>query len=289
MISLLVPVFNEEESAAQTIERAHRALSSQSEDFEIIVINDGSTDKTASILESFRDEKIRVISRTQNTGYGSSIKTGIRKSKGNLIATVDADGTYPIEDFPKLIAKIKESGADMAVGSRTKPGVKFEFKRRIGKFIIGILANKAAGMKIPDNNSGMRIFTRELAESFMHLYPQKFSLTLTLTLAALTNGYEVVFVPIDYFKRTGKSTLSFRHFWSFFAILLRVTTYFNPLKFFIWPSGILLLSGIAMIAYTVSAEKNVSDTGLLLFLTGLQIGLFGVLAEAVVRNRQKTA
>ena len=290
MISLLIPVFNEEKAISDTINRCHMVLSQTGEEFEIVVINDGSTDRTNEILEATNLPSLHIIKHPNNQGYGSSIKTGIRHSGGGLIATIDADGTYPIEELPVLFAKLKETCADMVVGARTKKGAKIPFIRRPAKAIVSFLANTLTGMHIPDNNSGMRIFTRSLAQEFMHLYPQRFSFTITITLAALTNGYIVEFVPIDYFKRTGKSTLSgfngFKHFLQFLGLIIRITTYFQPLRFFMWPGMLLIGLGAVTMGYTLWKNVNISDAGLLLLLTGMQIFLFGILAEVVVRQRQ---
>jgi len=291
MISLLIPVFNEEASISDTVNRAAQALTKTNEDFEIVVINDGSTDRTVHILQSLEIPQLVILNQPRNLGYGASIKTGIRKSKGDLLATVDADGTYPIEDFPHLFNTLKQTQADMVVGARTKKGVKIPFIRKPAKVIVAFLANTLTGMKIPDNNSGMRVFTRELGEKFMHLYPQRFSFTMTLTLAALTNDYAVEFVPIDYFRRVGKSSLSsgfngIRNFLGFLGLIIRITTYFRPLRFFAWPSAILLIGGLGLMIYTLTTQSNISDAGMLLMLTGLQIGLFGLLAEVIVRHQR---
>ena len=290
MLSLIIPVFNEENSIEKTVATLHTALETYDGDFEIVVVNDGSTDRTQETLSKLNLQKLRIETHPINRGYGASIKTGIRRSTGEWIATVDADGTYPLEDFPKLIETLKKQKADMVVGARTKKGVKIPLVRRPAKAIINWLANILCGMKIPDVNSGMSIFTRDLAKHFMHLYPQRFSFTMTITLAALTNDYLVHFEPIDYYKRTGKSTMSagfngIRHFLQFLGLIVRITTYFRPLRFFAWPGILFGLGGMATITWTLVTDNNISDAGLLLLLTGIQIGLFGILADGVVRNR----
>ena len=290
MLSLLVPVLNEDRVIEETIRTLHATFVRIGEPFEIVVIDDGSMDRTPMILASLGLPNVRVITHPRNRGYGSSMKTGIRHSTGDIIGTVDADGTYPLEDFPALLTEMKKTKADMVVGARTKKGVQIPLIRRPAKFIVNNLANALAGMRIPDLNSGMRIFTRDLGERFMHLYPQRFSFTITITLAALTSDFDVRYVPIDYKKRTGKSTLShglngIRNFLNFLGLIVRIVTYFRPLKFFLWPSAFLMLVGVGMVSYTVTVQSNVSDSGMLMLLTGLQIGLFGLLAEVVVRNR----
>jgi glycosyltransferase involved in cell wall biosynthesis len=291
MLSLLIPVFNEQEAIEDTVREAHSVLSRSGERFEIVVIDDGSTDATPKLLRELNLHAVQVVRHPENRGYGSAMKTGIRRSSGDLIATVDADGTYPIGDFPRLLTEMHEGRADMVVGARTKRGAKVPLIRRPAKAIVSALANTLAGQRIPDLNSGMRIFTRELAERFLHLYPQGFSFTITITLAALTNEHTVRYVPIEYHSRKGRSTLrgfnGIRNFVQFLGLIVRIITSFRPLTFFAWPSVALGLAGIATIAYTIWKDANISDTGLLLTLTGLQIGLFGLLAEIVVRQRQR--
>lgn len=289
MISLLIPVFNEKEAIEETIAAAHDVFSGIGEEFEILIINDGSTDGTDEILKKVHLEHVHVIHHPENRGYGASMKTGIRKARGELIAITDADGTYPIADFPKLLAKMKDQDVDMLIGARTKKGVQIPLVRRPAKWVVNLLVNWVAGTKVPDNNSGMRIFKRSLALEFMHLYPQGFSFTITITLAALTSDYLVAFEPIDYFKRKGSSSLSsgfngIKNFMFFIGLIIRITTYFRPLRFFIWPATLLFLSGLAYGMHTLMSESNISDAGMLLMLTGLQIGLFGMLAEVVVRQ-----
>jgi len=291
MISLLIPVYNEQEAAAETIERTHSILTHRGGEFEIVVIDDGSTDRTPEILNQISLTHVHVITHPTNYGYGTAMKTGIRRSKGDLIATIDADGTYPLEELPTLLECMRTTSADMVVGARTKKGVKIPLMRKPAKAIVALLANLLTGERIPDNNSGMRVFKRDLAEAFMHIYPSRFSFTITITLAALTSGYLVEFVPIDYFKRRGKSSMStgfngVTNFLGFLGLIIRITTYFRPLRFFLWPGTLLMIAGLASAIYTLITNANISDAGMLLLLTGLQIGLFGLLAEVVVHQGQ---
>lgn len=294
MLSILIPTFNEQDAIEETVHRVHQAFSQTAEVFEILVIDDGSTDRTPDILRSLDFPGLQVFTHQQNRGYGASMKTGIRKARGDIIATTDADGTYPLEELPILLKVFRERKADMVVGARTKQGVQIPLVRKPAKWIVGWLANTLVGQRIPDINSGMRLFRRSLAEEFFHLYPRRFSFTITITLAALTNDYAVEFIPIDYHKRIGKSTLSagtngFRNFLNFLGLIVRIITYFCPLKFFVWPSLLLIVMGTSAVLFTIWTSANISDAGLLLLLTGLQVGLFGLLADIVVRNRRPTA
>lgn len=290
MLSFIIPVFNEQEAIAETLHTAAAVLVGLNEPFEIVVVDDGSTDRTPEILRGMHISQMAVVTHPENRGYGSSLKTGIRRSHGDIIGMADADGTYPLQEFPAMLRLFRERGADMVVGARVKKGAQIPWVRRPAKAIVSVLANFLTDSKIPDVNSGLRVFTRALGERYMHLYPQGFSFTITITLAALTSGFIVLYHPIDYFKRKGTSTLGsgfsgIRNFFRFLGIIVRIVTYFRPLKFFSWLSASLLLTGMGFIIYTSIVQANVSDTGMLLFLSGLQIGLFGLIADMIVRSR----
>jgi glycosyltransferase involved in cell wall biosynthesis len=290
VFSLLIPTYNEEGTVASTVRAVHDVLTKVGEEFEIVVIDDGSTDGTPTILAGLQLAHVRVLRHPKNQGYGASLKTGIRRSRGEVLGITDADGTYPIAAIPDLLKVLRETPADMVIGAREAGSAAISRARRPAKAIVSWLANALTGTRIPDVNSGLRVFHRDLAERFMNLYPQRFSFTITITLAALTNHYIVDFLPIAFFKRTGKSTLGsgLNGLWNFVAflgIIVRMVVHFRPLRFFVWPSLALVLGGATIVAYTLATERNISDVGVLCLLAGLQVGLFGLLADAVVRSR----
>ncbi|MBI3034083.1 glycosyltransferase family 2 protein [Candidatus Woesearchaeota archaeon] len=277
MISVLIPVYNEEKSVAATIERIKKAMGKQQH--EIIAINDGSTDKSGKIVSSIAG--IRSISHPYNLGYGAALKTGLKNAKGEWVLITDADGTYPIESIPELL-KYREQ-YDMVVGSRS--GKNVPNMRKPAKAILGLLANILTGKKIPDLNSGFRLFRKDVAMKFMSLYPSGFSFTITITLACLTNDYTVKYVPIEYSKREGKSTISpLKDFLGFMTLIVRIIMYFEPLKFFLIPSLLLIFAGIADGIYEFITIRNIAQLPVILLLAGLQIGLLGLLADLVVKK-----
>ena len=289
--SLIIPVFNEEDAIERTIHEACLALQDIKGKWEILVVDDGSTDNTAKFLEKLSCGHVRVISHGKNHGNGAAIQTGVRHAMGAWLGTVDADGTYPIASIPLLLEKMYNEHMDMVVGARTKRGVRIPWNRRPAKAVIGLLANFLVGERIPDINSGLRIFTRELFDKFTHLYPDGFSLHMTITLGALTNGYRVLFEPIDYFNRLGPSTMSsglngVKHFIGFLGLIVRIVTYFRPLKFFVLPSVFCIVGGVLLTMYTFAVRYDVTETALLLIIVGIQIGFFGLLADVLVRHQQ---
>jgi len=200
-LSVLIPAYNEEESIAGTVE-AIRKHASCVRELEIIVINDGSKDRTGEIARTL---PVTLIEHEINTGYGSGLKDGLQAAKHEFIMIADADGTYPLEDTPRLLEDAQQYA--MIVGARTGAVVKVPPLRKPGKWIITRLAEYLSQRKIPDLNSGFRIFRKDVALRFLSLYPDGFSFTTTITLAMLTNHYKVKFVPINYHRRVGKSSI----------------------------------------------------------------------------------
>lgn len=287
MLTVVVPVFNEQGAVEETLRRIKQALADAAAEHEIVVVDDGSTDRSPEILT--RISGVRVIRHPENRGYGASLKTGIRSARGGAIGIIDADGSYPPDAFPKLLRDLTE-GTDMVVGVRTGTGKAFPLLRRPGKLIVESLAAFLVGKSIPDLNSGMRVMRRGLLERFFHLMPDGFSFTTTVTLAALTNRLGVRWVPIPYAPRVGQSTITlqrglFYEFPNFLTLVVRIVTYFRPLRFFIIPSLLFLLLGIGNLLRTILLEHNVSDASILLIVVGIQIGFMGLIADLVVRSR----
>jgi len=283
-ISIVIPIYNEEKAVFPTINGIKQVMSKTSLSYEIITINDGSKDNTKHILEQIKG--IKIINHPYNVGYGAAIKTGIKNSNSNYILITDSDGTYPIQDILKLLKYVKDF--DMVVGSRTGKNVKIPLLRKPAKKIINMLANFMSGHRIPDLNSGFRLFKKDLALEFFHLYPQKFSFTTTITLAFLTSGYSVKYIPINYYHRKGKSSISpVKDFVGFINLIIRIVTYFNPFKIFFTLSLILFLLAIAVFLYTSIVIGRIMDiTVMVMFLSALQIFLFGLIADLIVKNRK---
>lgn len=292
MISLIIPAFNEEGAILQTIEQAEKALAQCGDGFEIIVVNDGSTDGTGDLLRKISRPFVSVVHHHMNRGNGASIKTGIRHAKGDTLAVVDADGTYPIHRFPDLFKTMRGKQGDMIVGARRISPQTASIHNRIGKWILTRLAVHLTQIKIPDINSGMRIMDRLLVERFVHLFPDGFSSHITITIAALTNGYNVTFVPIDYHERIGKSKLSRGmcgplHFVHFLTIIGRIILYFRPMRFFVAPSVLLCVLALITFVFGTVTQSSLAPLGLIFLIAGIQLACFGVLADMIARHSQK--
>lgn len=247
MLSVIIPAYNEEQAIQQTIDIIHATLTAANIVHEIIVINDGSNDRTREIVETCqqKDDSIHVIHHPQPGGYGYSLKKGITHARYDLIAITDADGTYPIEKFPELYRIIVEDGYDMAIGARTGPEYRGTFLKMPARRIFLWLSEYATGQKIADINSGLRIFRKDLVLKYMHTISNGFSFTTTITLAAMLNGYFVKYIPIQYHKRLGRSHIRYwRDSLRSLQIIVETILYYNPLKLFLLLVNILL--GISM-------------------------------------------
>lgn len=280
-ISFVIPVYNEKESIKQVIDEIYQIGEKSSKRFEIIVVNDASDDGTELILKEIKG--IKVINHNVNRGYGAALKTGIRYVEGNWIAIIDADSTYPAYKFLDLFTQMEE--ADMVIAIRTGKKVSIPFFRRPAKWIFKRFSNILTGQSIPDINSGMRIFKKEIVVRFLKLFPDRFSFTTTLSIAAACNNYNIKYMPIDYFKRKGKSTIHpVKDFFGFIQLITRLGVYFRPLNFFVPISIFFFTIGLAKMIIDVVRLSHFGIGGVALVLMGMQILFLGLLADLIIKR-----
>jgi glycosyltransferase involved in cell wall biosynthesis len=276
-LSIVIPAYNEVDAVAATVEQIRAALSELPMRFEIIVVDDGSTDGTRTAAG--RSGAI-VLSSAENVGYGSALKRGIAAGQSDYVAIIDADGTYPAESFLPMIELAKT--ADMVVGDRGAAMRNVPFIRRPAKWILNGLGNYLARREIPDINSGMRVFRRASLEKFIPLLPEGFSFTTTITLAMLCTKLRVVYFPIEYAKRIGSSKIRAMHFFAFVVLLLRMVMLFEPLRIFLPLGGALFLLGLCKLIYDITVW-NLSETAVFSFLGALIIWSIGLIADMIGR------
>lgn len=286
--SIVVPVYNERNAVSATLTEILKALEGDHLAFEIVVVDDGSTDGTAEELRKFAASgaNISIVTHDMNQGYGAALKSGIRNASAELIVITDGDGSYPNQDIPKLVRLCEKF--DMVVGARTGADVTYSRVRAIPKSFMRLWVSWIARRNVPDINSGLRVFRKSIAEKHFGILPNSFSFTITITLAMLTTYRRVAFEPISYKSRIGSSKIKpIRDTLRFLMIILRTGTYFAPMRIFA-PLAFFFLA-LALISFAIDyfAYKNLTDKTVIIMMLAINTGMFGLLADMIdKRNRQ---
>jgi glycosyltransferase involved in cell wall biosynthesis len=239
MLTIVVPALNEEEAIGRTIQDCLDALPEicergQVEAVEIVVVSDGSTDRTAPIAQEFADlhPEVRLMVFEENRGYGAAIKEGFRIGSGELVAFLDADGTCDPRFFGDLCAAIQNDGADIAVGDRMGPGSDMPRVRRLGNRLFALLLGFLSGEAVTDTASGMRVLRRDSLPSLLPL-PDRMDFTPAMSARAIMQGMRVVEVPMRYSRRVGASKLqTFRDGFRFLRVILDAVLFYSPARLF---------------------------------------------------------
>lgn len=253
-------------------------------EWEVIVVDDGSTDATADAVTRFGTSGVRLVRHEQSRGYGAALKSGMRQAQHRWILIIDADGTYPPRHIPQILERC---AADrMVVGARVGPETHVPVLRRPAKWFLTRFASYLSSFEILDLNSGLRAFPRDLAERFSRILPDGFSFTSTITLAALSSRWDVSYIPIDYRKRGGVSKIRpVRDTIGFLSLIVRTVMYFDPLRVFL-PLGLLFILASAVVAVTsILVTGTLMDvTTVILLVAGIQLLALGMIADAINRR-----
>lgn len=281
-LSVIIPAYNEEDGIAEILDRVlsvRPALEAMGMcELEVIVVDDGSKDRTAEIVGSYSN--VRLIVHKKNRGYGGALKTGFANATGNLLGFLDADGTYPPEHFPQLCQQVI-NGADLVIGSRMA-GAKSEMPktRRLGNFIFANLVSLVGNQHVTDSASGMRVFRREILER-MYPLPDGLNFTPVMSTRAIHEGVKMVEVPIPYSERMGRSKLSVVHDgMRFFNSIVWTALSYNPVRIL----GMIGLAGVGyavivasiLAALRLSGVTQVGSLGVFAVFTALVFGVTGV-------------
>jgi len=282
LISVVIPVYNEEKAIGDDLDLIKQTMDGTGQPYEVIVVNDGSTDHTEEIVSSKPD--VTVVHHERNRGVGAARTTGIRVARGDIVIMTDGDGTYPNQDIPKLLQHM--ANYDMVIGARRQERGTLKWLRTPAKWFIARLAAYLTGTPIPDLNSGFRAFKKDVALEYLSLLPTTHSWVSTITMAFLSNGYLVKWIPIDYYKRKGKSTFHpISDTYNYITLVVRAATHFNPLKVFL-PLSLFLfgVGGVKLIRDVITYNFHVPTTTVLIMLTAAQVGAMGLLADLIVKK-----
>jgi glycosyltransferase involved in cell wall biosynthesis len=276
-VSVIIPVFNEAESIGEIIKEINGLFP----DFEIIVINDGSTDETAGRA---REAGALVYSHPYNIGNGAAVKSGIRIASGQILVFMDGDGQHDPKDLEKMLDLFPDY--DMVVGARPR-GHQASLWRALGNAVYNGFASYVAKFPIQDLTSGFRAVKAEIARSFLYLLPNTYSYPTTMTLGALRSGRSVKYVPIQSKKRSkGKSKVRlFRDGVRFFMIITKICALYSPLRVFLPISLLLFLLGLGYYTFTFVMWQRFTNMSALLFTTSILVFMLGLISEQIAQMR----
>jgi glycosyltransferase involved in cell wall biosynthesis len=285
-ISIILPVFNEVEHLEEEVRRVQKAMIESELTYEIIVVDDGSTDGSGELAQSL--EGIRVMRFATNRGAGSARKYGTMAASGDIVVWTDVDMTYPNDEIPELVESL--DGFDQVVGARTSEQGSARFLRAPAKWLIRRLASYLSRYDIPDLNSGFRAFRREVGDQFLYLLPRGFSCVTTITLAFLSNGYSVRYVPVKYAPRAGNSKF---HWWKdtqrYLLQVVRMILMHEPIRFFGPLAAMLMAVGVGKLIYDlIDKSFRVGTNTIVLLGAAIALAGVGLIADLMVQlNRRR--
>jgi glycosyltransferase involved in cell wall biosynthesis len=272
-ISFVLPAKNEEAGLALTLPRL-RALYPGAE---IVLVDDGSTDRTAAVAEEFG---ARVLHSPYSMGNGAAIKRGARAASGQILVFMDADGQHEPEDVQSLLAEL-DRGYDMVVGARDGAG-QANRSRGLANAFYNRLSSWMTGHQIRDLTSGFRAVRADRFREFLHLLPNGFSYPTTITMAFFRSAYPVAYVPVTVKPRLGRSHI--KPFWDgvrFLLIIFKIATLYSPVKLFAPTSLAFFLAGLAYYVHTFVTEHRFTNMSALLFSASVIIFLIGLISEQI--------
>jgi glycosyltransferase involved in cell wall biosynthesis len=287
-LSICIPVYNEQGAVGETLERC-LAIGDDLrrcgiDQFEVIAVDDGSRDGTAAVIRGY--PQVRLIQHPRNRGYGAALKTGFAAAQHDLIGFLDADATYPPEQFPRLCSRILEQDADLVIGSRMA-GADTEMPavRRLGNMFFASLLTLIGRTTVTDSASGMRVFRRRVLDLLSPL-PDGLNLTPVMSTRAIHEGITVEEVAIPYRERVGESKLSVvKDGLRFLNTMVMAALAYNPVRIFgfigLGAIGIALLIAVGLAVVRSQGVTVLGPLGTFAVFTAMVCGVAGVSAFAL--------
>jgi len=272
-LSVILPARNEAAALGPLLEEIRRLLP----EAEVIVVDDGSTDKTIAIAAR---HGAHTISHPYPKGNGAAVKTGARTAAGEILVFMDADGQHRPQDIPSLLAKLEE-GYDMVVGARSMKG-HAGAHRGLANAFFSHFASWMVNHRVEDLTSGFRAVRAGHFRRYLYLLPNSFSYPTTCTMSFFRAGLGVAYVPVDMPPRIGRSHIRpFRDGIRFLLIILKIGTLYSPMKLFLPVSGAFFATGLGYYAYTFLVHHRLTNMSALLFITSVLVFLIGIVSEQI--------
>lgn len=284
-LSIIVPTFNEEKTIEAVVNQLKNELGALNADFEIIIVDDGSTDSTKNIIKKI--DGIRLITHPYNKGYGAALKTGIKNANCEWSLFFDADGQHDPSQIKNFLEYANDF--DLVAGDRTRSAHQRPLLRKPGLWLLGKLANYLVDYKIPDLNCGMRLVKTEVIKNYLHLMPNSFSFSTTSTLAFLKDKKNVKFMPVEVKPRQKetKSQVKPSDAFRMLMLMFRLIMIFSPLRIFLPVAITLFLFGIVTFAMDIFFSRNLTDSTILILISSILIFFFGLLADQIAAVRRE--
>ncbi len=284
-VTVVLPVYNESGHLEKEIFRVRESMDASSYSYEILVVDDGSTDGSGEILRGI--DGIRLLQFAHNRGSGSARKYGTLAARGRIVVWTDVDMSYPNDQIPALLDELDHY--DQVVGARRTEEGTIRLLRRPAKWFIRKLATYLSGTHIPDLNSGFRAFRRDVAMQFLYLLPTGFSCVTTITMTFLSNGYSVRYVPIDYFPRAGESKF---HWWKdtrrYLLQVVRMVLSYSPLKVLMPPAILLGVVGTGKLVFDLfDKDFRIGTNTIVILGASIALALLAMLADLLVQLNKK--
>jgi len=285
-LSVCIPVHNEKLALRSTILELKESLNKLPYKYEILVIDDGSTD---NCIDEISDQDVRIIRHKRNLGGGIARVTGMRYAHGRIVLQTDADGTYPCDKIAEILGVMQTS--DLVIAARrNESATDFHLLRLIMKGILKSVAGLLAGHRIPDLNSGMRAYDRKLALRYAYLYPRGHSIMSTMTLAFITEGLRVNFVEIDYRKRLGKSTFHpLKDTYNYLITIIRTIVYFDPLRLLVPVDLFVVAFAIFFTLRDIILFLQLNSVTIISWITALLVMILAIVSDQLSRLSRQIA
>lgn len=275
---MVIPAYNEENSITSTLQDLHLTLTRAGLcPYEVIVVDDGSTDNTRNMAQQ---SNCLVLSHPRNAGYGAALKTGILRAQYDTIVITDSDGTYPVAKIPELYNRYI-TGFDMVVGAREGAVYRGSYIKWPLRLILRFIVEWTAGKKIPDINSGLRVFSKKKIIPYFSRLCNTFSFTTSATLAYSMTGQFVGYVPISYSLRVGSSHVRlWRDSLRTLQFIVQASIYYNPLKIFLLLAAVCMLGAVFSLFIAITLKIATGFLmAVMLICTSILIFCLGLLAD----------
>ena len=292
-VTIVLPCYNEGEHVLLELERISAVMDDSEFEYELLCIDDASTDDTLAVLTSAAATypQMRILAFRRNGGSGTARRIGTQEARGEIVVWTDADMTYENERIPELVRTLVEDDSyDQVVGARTTEQGTHKWARVPAKFVIRKIAEWLSRQRIPDLNSGLRAFRRSVSLPYLRLLPPGFSCVTTITLAFLMNQHDIKYVETEYFKRAGKSKFKFfGDAYRYILQVLRMVMYFDPLRVLMPPAlWLVLIGAVKFVVDMVRHPFYFPASTILLIVSGILIGSLALMADLLVRSRDSS-